>query len=193
MAEERRDRFFVAFVLTVAVDLPTAVGASLILASALMVKRLAETAQVEPDAEVTQGNSPGQQTAGKKIPRRRRGVPRFWRVLFWRGGQAGNFVARCRAVAGSFDFADARRAGAGCDGIGRAGRFAGETADQEKGFDSVRAAFAAAVCADAGGILWSSWASIMFAATWKHRWRGRGRFSTKRKLKKLVDSQPHVA
>jgi len=48
--------------------LPTAVGASLILASALLVKRLAETAHVEPDAEVTQGNSPGQQVAGKTIP-----------------------------------------------------------------------------------------------------------------------------
>jgi SulP family sulfate permease len=60
--------FLCAFTLTVALDLPTAVGASLILASALMVKRLAETAHVEPDAEVTQGNSPGQQTAGKNIP-----------------------------------------------------------------------------------------------------------------------------
>ncbi|MEI7807236.1 MAG: SulP family inorganic anion transporter [Verrucomicrobiota bacterium] len=60
--------FLCAFGLTVAVDLPTAVGASLILASALMVKRLAETAQVEPDAEVTQGNSAGQQTAGKIVP-----------------------------------------------------------------------------------------------------------------------------
>jgi len=50
------------------VDLPTAVGASLILASALMVKRMAETAQVEPDAQVTQGNSLGQQTEGKIIP-----------------------------------------------------------------------------------------------------------------------------
>jgi SulP family sulfate permease len=60
--------FLCAFTLTVALDLPTAVGASLILASALMVKRLAETAHVEPDAEVTQGNSPGQQTTGKNIP-----------------------------------------------------------------------------------------------------------------------------
>ena len=60
--------FLCAFTLTVALDLPTAVGASLILASALMVKRLAETAQVEPDAGVTQGDSPGQQTAGKNIP-----------------------------------------------------------------------------------------------------------------------------
>ena len=60
--------FLCAFTLTVALDLPTAVGASLILASALMVKRLAETASVEPDAEVTQGNSAGQQTAGKNIP-----------------------------------------------------------------------------------------------------------------------------
>ena len=60
--------FLCAFTLTVVLDLPTAVGASLILASALMVKRLAETAHVEPDAEVTQGDAPGQQTAGKKIP-----------------------------------------------------------------------------------------------------------------------------
>ncbi len=60
--------FLCAFVLTVTIDLPTAVGASLILASALMVKRLAETASVEPDAEVTQGNAAGQQTVGKIIP-----------------------------------------------------------------------------------------------------------------------------
>jgi SulP family sulfate permease len=60
--------FLCAFTLTVAVDLPTAVGASLILASALLVRRLTETANVEPDAEVTQGNAPAQQTAGKVIP-----------------------------------------------------------------------------------------------------------------------------
>jgi SulP family sulfate permease len=60
--------FLCAFTLTVVLDLPTAVGASLILASALMVKRLAETAQVEPEEEVTQGNSPTQQVAGKNIP-----------------------------------------------------------------------------------------------------------------------------
>ncbi|HZI32743.1 MAG TPA: SulP family inorganic anion transporter, partial [Candidatus Binatia bacterium] len=60
--------FLCAFVLTVVLDLPTAVGASLILASALLVKRLAETASVEPDAEVTQGDSPGQQATGKNIP-----------------------------------------------------------------------------------------------------------------------------
>jgi len=61
--------FFCAFALTVAVDLPTAVGASLILASALLVKRLSDTAQVEPDATVTQGNAPGQQSAGREIPK----------------------------------------------------------------------------------------------------------------------------
>ncbi len=60
--------FLCAFCLTVILDLPTAVGTSLILASALMVKRLAQTASVEPDAEVTQGDSAGQQTAGKNIP-----------------------------------------------------------------------------------------------------------------------------
>ena len=60
--------FLCAFCLTVILDLPTAVGTSLILASALMVKRLAQTASVEPDPEVTQGDSAGQQTAGKIIP-----------------------------------------------------------------------------------------------------------------------------
>ena len=54
--------------MTVAVDLPTAVGASLILASALLVKRLCETTQVIADEDVTQVNSPGQTTIGKKIP-----------------------------------------------------------------------------------------------------------------------------
>ena len=60
--------FLCAFCLTVILDLPTAVGTSLILASALMVKRLAQTASVEPDPEVTQGDAAGQQTTGKKIP-----------------------------------------------------------------------------------------------------------------------------
>jgi SulP family sulfate permease len=60
--------FLCAFTLTVTLDLPTAVGASLILASALLVKRLEETAYVEPDVATTQGNLPSQQTAGKAIP-----------------------------------------------------------------------------------------------------------------------------
>jgi len=60
--------FLCAFMLTVAIDLPTAVGASLILASALLVKRLSETTQVIADEDVTQASSPGQTTAGKKIP-----------------------------------------------------------------------------------------------------------------------------
>ena len=60
--------FLCAFSLTILLDLPTAVGVSLILASALLVKRLAETAHVEADPEVTQGNSLGQQIAGKTIP-----------------------------------------------------------------------------------------------------------------------------
>ena len=58
--------FLCAFGLTVAVDLPTAVGASLILASALLVKRLSEATQVND--EVTQASSPGQTVADKKIP-----------------------------------------------------------------------------------------------------------------------------
>jgi SulP family sulfate permease len=60
--------FLCAFILTVAVDLPVAVGASLILASALLVKRLSETTNVVPDEDVTQASSPGQTTAGKNIP-----------------------------------------------------------------------------------------------------------------------------
>jgi len=60
--------FLCAFGLTVMVDLPVAVGTSLILASALLVKRLAETAYVEADPEVTQGDSASQQTAGRVIP-----------------------------------------------------------------------------------------------------------------------------
>ena len=60
--------FLCAFVLTVTVDLPTAVGASLILASALLVKRLSETTHVTAEEEVTQANAAGQTTAGKAIP-----------------------------------------------------------------------------------------------------------------------------
>src|SRR5277367_2640758 len=60
--------FLCAFGLTVTVDLPTAVGASLILASALLVKRLSETAQVVVDEGVTQATSRGQTTAEKIIP-----------------------------------------------------------------------------------------------------------------------------
>lgn len=60
--------FLCAFGLTVAVDLPTAVGASLILASALLVKRLSEATSVTPDEDVTHANLPRQTTAGKNIP-----------------------------------------------------------------------------------------------------------------------------
>jgi SulP family sulfate permease len=60
--------FLCAFGLTVAVDLPTAVGTSLILASALLVKRLSEASNVMSDEDVTHANLPGQTTAGKNIP-----------------------------------------------------------------------------------------------------------------------------
>ena len=60
--------FLCAFGLTVAVDLPTAVGTSLILASALLVKRLTDATQVTPDESVTHGNEPEQQTSGLAIP-----------------------------------------------------------------------------------------------------------------------------
>jgi sulfate permease, SulP family len=60
--------FLCAFILTVAVDLPTAVGTSLVLASALLVKRLSDASHVTADEEVTQANAAGQTTAGKEIP-----------------------------------------------------------------------------------------------------------------------------
>lgn len=60
--------FLCAFALTVMVDLPVAVGVSLVLASALLVKRLSEATQVTPDEDVTQANAPGQATTGKVIP-----------------------------------------------------------------------------------------------------------------------------
>ena len=60
--------FLCAFILTVAVDLPVAVGVSLVLASVLLVKRLSETTNVVPDEDVTQASSPGQAMTGKKIP-----------------------------------------------------------------------------------------------------------------------------
>jgi SulP family sulfate permease len=60
--------FLCAFGLTVVVDLPTAVGASLILASALLVKRLSEATHVNVDDEVTSAGAPGHAKAGKEIP-----------------------------------------------------------------------------------------------------------------------------
>jgi SulP family sulfate permease len=60
--------FLCAFGLTVTVDLPVAVGTSLVLASALLVRRLSETTQVTPDTDVTQAEAPGQTTSGRTIP-----------------------------------------------------------------------------------------------------------------------------
>lgn len=60
--------FLCAFVLTVAVDLPTAVGSSLVLASALLVKRLSDASHVRADEEVTHAEEAGQALAGKTIP-----------------------------------------------------------------------------------------------------------------------------
>lgn len=60
--------FVTAFSLTVVTELPVAVGASLVLASALLVKRLSETTQVQADEEVTQANAPGQSMSGRTLP-----------------------------------------------------------------------------------------------------------------------------
>jgi SulP family sulfate permease len=61
--------FVCAFVLTVAVDLPTAVGSSLVLASAMLVKRLSDASHVKEDEDVTHANEPGQTLAGKTLPK----------------------------------------------------------------------------------------------------------------------------
>lgn len=61
--------FLCAFVLTVTVDLPVAVGTSLVLASALLVRRLSETTEVTPEEEVTQAGAAEQTTTSKTIPR----------------------------------------------------------------------------------------------------------------------------
>jgi len=61
--------FLCAFMLTVTVDLPVAVGTSLVLASALLVKRLSDTTHITPEEDVTQSNAPGQTTAGKVVPK----------------------------------------------------------------------------------------------------------------------------
>ena len=61
--------FLCAFVLTVTVDLPVAVGTSLVVASALLVKRLSDTTHVTPEEDVTQSSAPGQTTAGKVVPK----------------------------------------------------------------------------------------------------------------------------
>lgn len=58
--------FLCAFGLTVCVDLPTAVGASLILASALLVKRLAELSHVNEEFASAEN---GHGVAGKEIPK----------------------------------------------------------------------------------------------------------------------------
>lgn len=60
--------FLCAFVLTITVDLPVAVGTSLVLASALLVKRLSDTTHVTPEEDVTQASAPGQTTRGRTIP-----------------------------------------------------------------------------------------------------------------------------
>lgn len=60
--------FLCAFILTVTVDLPVAVGVSLILASAFLVKRLSDSTHVTAEEDVTQASAPGQTAAGKTIP-----------------------------------------------------------------------------------------------------------------------------
>jgi SulP family sulfate permease len=60
--------FLCAFTLTVCIDLPTAVGASLILASALLVGRLSELTQVHADEGAAGQGGAGQAVAGKLPP-----------------------------------------------------------------------------------------------------------------------------
>ena len=60
--------FLCAFTLTVCVDLPTAVGASLILASALLVRQLSELTRVHPEEEVREGGNNRQTIEGRQLP-----------------------------------------------------------------------------------------------------------------------------
>jgi sulfate permease, SulP family len=60
--------FLCAFTLTVCVDLPTAVGASLILASALLVRQLSELTHVQPEEEVPAGSGNRQTIEGRELP-----------------------------------------------------------------------------------------------------------------------------
>jgi SulP family sulfate permease len=60
--------FFCAFILTVVADLPLAVGVSLLLAAALLIKRISDATQVSADDEVTKANSPEQSAKGKVLP-----------------------------------------------------------------------------------------------------------------------------
>jgi sulfate permease, SulP family len=60
--------FLCAFTLTVCIDLPTAVGASLILASALLVRQLSELTLIHPEEEVREGGNNRQTIEGRQIP-----------------------------------------------------------------------------------------------------------------------------
>jgi SulP family sulfate permease len=60
--------FLCAFTLTVCIDLPTAVGASLILASALLVRQLSELTHIHPEEEVPEGGNNRQTIEGRQIP-----------------------------------------------------------------------------------------------------------------------------
>lgn len=60
--------FLCAFGLTVIADLPFAVGVSLLLAAALLVKRLSEATHVSADEEVTRASSAEQSATGKILP-----------------------------------------------------------------------------------------------------------------------------
>jgi sulfate permease, SulP family len=60
--------FLCAFTLTVCIDLPTAVGASLILASALLVRQLSELTHIHPEEEVPEGSNNRQTIEGRQIP-----------------------------------------------------------------------------------------------------------------------------
>jgi SulP family sulfate permease len=61
--------FLTAFILTVIADLTLAVGAGMLLASALLIKRISDTSDVAADEEVTHAESPEQTTQGKVVPK----------------------------------------------------------------------------------------------------------------------------
>jgi len=68
LAQERRGVFSLRLHAHGHGRLPVAVGVSLVLASAFLVKRLSDSTQVTPDEDVTQSSAPGQTTTGRVIP-----------------------------------------------------------------------------------------------------------------------------
>jgi len=92
LGREATRQFLFARSLTVALILPTAVGASRFSVGIARATAFGIDS-VHADEEVTQANASGQKIVGKNSAGRD-GVPSFWRILFLAGGQIGNVAGR---------------------------------------------------------------------------------------------------